>query len=625
MIPQGFVYNPRSPERHWMLATVAVLFSAFLHLGILYFFADYTLSNTSLAERTRRLFNQEYTPPMHVEVVRSDPLSQAEKVPGERDIPNRAGVEIKALESAVSLTTSPALTAPPPVPREALNIDAHPIKRDVDENPFIPRQAIYDIHDQNIKKELAAIPIREIPEINRIPKALDIVPQMDLSGKQASAIPEPPPLTRTDVLDSALTRGPQLIPHSSDLDMEMALSRFGSATAKLTPLPPAVTEPIPPPPPVQIQTQVPKDLPPADRKIIDTQNKIENIRESVKYTPIDEMLSASLTTYKEDNALFFKVAVQPRKDQPITVIPKDVIWVLDVSGSMSEGRLTFCRKGLIQALDTLNPGDRFTVIAFRNTVFHAFPTWQTVTPESIKKATAFIQSLRAYGTTDVLGSLRRLMSLPRDPTRPMIAMIITDGKPTAGVTESSGIIGAFTRLNKGMVSIYSFGTHGSANAYLLDMLTYCNRGNSTIIRGNRWDIPDEMASVFLGFRNPVLSDASIIFDASSDSEVYPRRTANLYLNRPIEVFGKCNATEKELVFQIRGLAGEKGYDSIFRLPVSEAARGTSDLKKRWASQKMFMLASLYSREAENRDQILNSMQELSKAYNIAPLYPTDIK
>ena len=619
MIPQGFGYQPRSADHHWMLGSIAVFFSAFFHLAILYYFADFNLSKASLAERTRRAFTQEYKPPMRVETLTIDPLL-AKKIPGERDIPNRGAVEIKSLDSAVSQDPSGAVTAPPPVPREALNVESHPLKKDVEENPFFARQAIYDIHDQRIKDELAAIPIREIPLIERIPKALDIVPQIDFSGKQGNKIPEPPSLTRSDILDSALTRGPLVIPQMDDLSMDMALSRFGAATVKLTP--PSLKDPIQPP----ILLDPPKNLPPDERKIIDTQNKIEKIRETVQYTPLDDTLSASLETYTDADSLFFKISIQPRKDKPIPIIPKDVIWVLDVSASMTEERLAFCRRALVAALETLNPQDRFTVIAFRDSVFQAFPEgWQPVNPDTIKKAATFIDGLRCFGTTDVLASLRTLMALPRDPTRPMIAMIVSDGKPTTGVTESSGIIGAFSRLNKGMVSIYSFGTHRGANAYLLDMLTYCNRGDSTIIKGNRWDIPDGMSAVYLGFRNPVLSDASIIFDATSNSEVYPRRTENLYKDHPIEVFGKCAANEKEVIFQIRGLAGDKGYDSIFRLPLTAATAGTAELKRRWASQKMFMLASMYSRDAAMRDQIISTMQQLSKNYDIQLLYTSDIK
>ncbi len=618
MIPQGFGYHPRSTDHHWILASIAVLFSSFFHLAVLYYFADYNLSKTSLAERTRRAFTQDYKPPMRVETLKIDPLSLENKIPGERDLPNRGAVEIKALDSAVSQDTSAALTAPSPVPRETLNVEVHPQKREIDDNPWIARQAIYDITDQNIKKELSALPIRDLPQIERVPKALDIVPQIDFSAKQSNTLTEPPALTRAGLMDAALTRGPLVLPQTDDVSMEMALMRFGAATIKLTPpadpiLPPVVLDP-------------PKNIPPEERKIVDSQNKIEKIRETITYIPIDETLSASLETYKESDSLFFKISIQPRKDKTIPIIPKDIIWILDVSASMTEERLAFCRRSLIQALETMNPNDRFAVIAFRDSVFNAYPNgWMPVNPDTVKKATTFIDGLRSFGTTDVLGSLKTLMALPRDPTRPMIAMIVSDGKPTTGMTESSAIIGAFSRLNKGMVSIYSFGTHRGANAYLLDMLTYCNRGDSTIIKGNRWDIPAGMSEVYLGFRNPVLSDTSIIFDATSNSEVYPRRTANLYKDQPIEVFGQCAATAPEVIFQIRGLASDKGYDSIFRLPLTMATPGTSELKTRWASQKMFMLASLYSRDAERRAQILDTMQQLSNNYDIQLLYPSDIK
>lgn len=619
MIPQGFGYHPPSDEHHWMLASVAVLLSAFFHLSILYYFADYNLSKSNLAERTRRAFSHEYKPPMHVETIQIDPLTAPEKIPGERDIPNRGAVEIKALESAVSQDPSAALTAPPPLPREALTVETQPQTSAIDNNPWIPRQAIYDIHDQKIKDELAALPIRDIPQIERVPEALDIIPQMDFSGKEGTKIPDPPARTRPDLLDTALTKGPLVMPHIDNLSMEAALLRFGTATVKAATPPPTELMPPPVPPP-------PKSLPPEERKVVDAQNKIEAIRETVNYTPIDATLSASLVTYKESDSLYFKVSIQPRKDKTIPIIPKDVIWILDVSASMTEERLAFCRRALIQALETMNPQDRFTVIAFRDSVFQAFPAgWQAVNPDTIKKAATFIEGLRCFGTTDVLVSLRTLMTLPRDPTRPMIALIVSDGKPTAGMTESSGIIGAFSRLNKGMISIYTFGTHRDANAYLLDMLTYSNRGHSTIIKGNRWDIPEGMAEVYLGFRNPVLSDASIIFDATSNSEVYPRRTSNLYKDHPIEVFGKCAATETEVIFQIRGLAGDKGYDSIFRLPLTAATPGSSSLKTRWASQKMFMLASLYSREAENRSLIFDTMKQLGRTYGVELLYPSDIK
>jgi len=323
--------------------------------------------------------------------------------------------------------------------------------------------------------------------------------------------------------------------------------------------------------------------------------------------------------------VYFKVAIQPRPDKQMPIIPKDIVWVQDVSGSMTDERMVFCRKALTSALETMNPLDRFAVMAFRNNILAAFQGWEPVTPESIRKASSFIGGMRSFGMTDIFGSLKTLMTLPRDPQRPMVVLIVTDGKPTAGMTESSEIIGTFSRLNYGMMSIYMYGTHKDANAYLIDMLTYCNRGSAEIVKGNRWDIPAAMEGQYMGFRNPIMSDVSIKFDSSSKSEVYPLRTTNLYQDSPMEFFGVCPASETELLFQARGLAFDKGYDSVFKLPLSEAKAGKSDIKNRWARQKMFHLAGIYSRDAKSKDEMLNAMRQHSQAYAVPMPYPSNVK
>jgi hypothetical protein len=206
----------------------------------------------------------------------------------------------------------------------------------------------------------------------------------------------------------------------------------------------------------------------------------------------------------------------------------------------------------------------------------------------------------------------------------MIAFVVTDGKPTFGMTESAKIIGAFSKLNNGLVSIYMFGTQKSANAYLLDMLTYCNRGSAAVLSGNRWDIAPAMAIVYEGLRNPVMADVSVVFDSASKSEVYPKRTTNLYKDRPLELVGVCPDGTQELVFQLRGLAAEKGYDSIFRLSLTRHAKlGSAAIKTRWTQQKMFHLVGEYSRDPQQRT--FAAMLKLNKAYGVKIPYEDELK
>ena len=635
MMPDGFGYQQRSNDRNWMLVSIAILLSAVFHVIVMYYFADLTLSRIGIDSRSEREYGLDRVPPMSVEIIPIDPTLMADKIPGERDMPSRGPIEVSDRVGELSQEVSPALVTPPPVPRDAISPDSlvRDAPREVDATPWVPRQEILQIFDRKVQDELITLPRHEIPIIERVPQALDYAPAIDLAGRQFGKEPEPPaPIRVAEVFDTEIVKGMFSVaaPDGTGVSPAETLARVGDPSAKTTAAAgdgvskiPESTSAIPPPPPDPT-----RPMTETERLVREAQRKIEDLLDTVEYTSIDDQLMALLETYRdpqEPGKLYFRVAIQPRPDKQMPIIPKDIVWVQDVSGSMTEERLLFCRRAMTAALETMNPQDRFSVIAFRNNIITAFQGWSPVTQESIKKATGFISGMRSFGTTDIFGSLKTLMTLPRDPQRPMLVLIVTDGKPTAGMTESSEIIGAFSRLNNGMMSIYMYGTHKDANVYLIDMLTYCNRGASTIVKGNRWDIPTTLGHLYMGFRNPIMSDVNVKFDSAAQSETYPHRVTNLYQDTPMEIFGVCPDGQTELVFQARGLAFDKGYDSVFKLPLANAKAGKADVKTRWARQKMFYLASIYSREAKSKDEMLNAMRLHSQTYGVPMPYPSNVK
>jgi len=652
MIPYGFGQHQRQSDHHLLVACVAVLLSAFIHVILMYFFSDWAISGiASLRERGREWFEGDRVPPMRVETMRADPMRIAEKVLGERDTPSRGPIEASDRVEALSQPASPALTAPPPIPREALAPGVPSLKesavRQVDTTPWMPRQEIAQIYDRTVQDEVATLPRREIPMIERVPKAPDIVPSIDLVGRRFGKDPEPPkPLEAAEVFDTEISKGTFKVPSAeaagtpSQVSASATESRFamqpgekggkaGSASGKpdgnqLTQEQQDLLK-------KQLEAAAKKDegaaLSEEERKAREAQAKLAALQESVDYVPIDDLLAVGLETYRdpeEPGRVYFRIGIQPREDKPVPTLAKDIVWVQDVSASMSEERMVFCRKALAAALETLNPGDRFNVVAFRDAFENCFPDWTPVTAESKQKAAGFVAGMRAFGQTDVFGSLRSLMKLPRDPRRPMIAFIVTDGKPTFGVTESAKIIGDFSKLNNGLLSVNMYGTQSKANVYLLDMLTYCNRGTSTVLSGNRWDIPASMAGAYEGVRHPVMSDITVVFDSASKSEVYPKSTTNLYKDRQLQLCGVCPEGTEELVFQVRGLAADKGYDSIFRLSMTRHAKlGTAAVKQRWAVQKMYHLVGAYSREAQQ--QLFAEMLKVNAQYGVPIPYEAELK
>ena len=704
MIPHGFGQQQRQSEHHVMLACVAVLLSAVIHVICMYFFADWAMGSvaTGLRQKSRKWFEDDRVPPMRVEMMHADPMRIAERIMGEREAPSRGPIEAGERVDELSQSATPVLTVPPPIPREALMPGVPVLKQvvpeQIDTTPWMPRQEIAQIFDRTVQDDVAALPRREIPMIERVPKAPDIVPSIDLVGRRFGRDPElPKPAEAAEIFDTDITKGtfkppvaevPETVAKVSTGTTE---SRFGvrpgektgvtaegavvggaaagknaaggttaaggtaadgttaadgatagkkaadgttaDGTAAGSPDGEKLTQ--------AQQERIRKQLEEAAQqtpagqtvsaeevKAREAQAQIAALRETIDYVPIDDLLAVGLETYRdpaEPGRVYFRIGIQPRTDKPVPVIAKDIVFVQDVSASMTEERMVFCRRGMAAALRTLNPGDRFNVVGFRDTFEACFKEWAVASTENLVKASAFVDGMRAFGQTDLFGSLRSLIRLPRDPRRPMIALVVTDGKPTAGLTESAQIIGEFSKINSGMISVFMFGVQSKANVYLLDMLTYCNRGTSTIMyQGNRWDLPAAFQPVYEGVRYPVMGDIRVVFDSASKCEVYPQNTPNLYKGRQLELCGVCPDTTEELVFQVRGLASDKGYDSIFRLSMSRHAKlGSAALKRRWASQKMYHLVADYSREA--RQQVMAEMLKVHTQYGVPIPYESELK
>ena len=668
--PYGFVTKYPEPEQHWGLLLGAILFSVAAHVGMMFVLGDWRLGSPGdVQTKMQKLYEDDRVQPMPVERLMNDPIFAASKnaqpVP-----PPQTEVEMSRQVDELSRSSPPAVTAPPPIPREALTpgvpqLSEAVYNRPVDTTPWIPRQEIAQIFDKIAQDDAAALPRHAIPLIERIPEAPDVVPSIELAGRQFGNTPAPPkPLVTPSTLDTEPVKGDYKPPAAIDVpppvqpaevSVKEAEDRFAAdqkerheavkgflteeekaeirkqtvdAGKKAIESAKADASKGAPVPGISADGGAASTETPQERAARATQKKISSIRETVDYEPIDDLLAVGVQTFKdakEPDKVYFRVGIQPRTDVAVQVVPKDIIFLQDVSGSMGDQRIAYCARAINEALGTLNTGDRFNVVAFRDTFENCFPAPAPATPANLAKARKFVDGMHAFGNTDVFASLKALLNLQRDPHRPLIAYMITDGLPTAGEVESAQIIGDFSAINNGMMSVYMFGASQRANAYLIDMLTYCNRGSSALLRGNSWDIPDIMGKSCREIRNPIMGDVTVTFDTASLAEVYPRQTTNLYKDRPLELCGVCPASTKQVVCQIRGLASAKGYDSILRLDLGQGAapaKGRSDIKKRWVQQKMYHLVGEYSRLP--RRDVMEEMLKLNKQYGVAIPYQTQL-
>jgi Ca-activated chloride channel family protein len=430
-----------------------------------------------------------------------------------------------------------------------------------------PRQEIIAIENIAVGDTLPDLERREIPKIERISDAPDII------------VPSSKTQVSTDVA-AELSGSRIAAPKVANIAKPVI---GGMETAKL----------------VTPMTEDDKEALPGGSKEL-FEEKTEDVTEA---EPIERVLQATVQTYSSPHDKeygYFRLSVERAGKQLLPVRPKDIILVQDCSASMSETRLRFCREGLRRALAEIGAADRFNIAKFADRTETCFDGWVTKTPETLEKAEAYINSMTAMGNTDLFTSMSDLLALKQDPARPLIAFVITDGLVNKGITDNSEIIGEFSRKNAGKISVFTLGTSQMANRYLIDLLSYCNKGYVNLVSKGRWDIPDSIEKVMHGISRPVLADLDIRIPSAASYEIYPRQVSNLYLDRPLILYGRYRKGEKRLIFQAMGQAGSMPCDLIFNLPLQEAAdikssKKNDDIRKKWAQRKIYHLIGEYTR------------------------------
>jgi len=308
-----------------------------------------------------------------------------------------------------------------------------------------------------------------------------------------------------------------------------------------------------------------------DAKIVaEEKTAVRDLVEQEDAADLPKFVSLTMTAAEKDGWRYFKVMVVPRTS--LKVVPKDVVMVIDGSGSIGKDRFGRCRRIARQILRTAtNSGDRFNLVVFRNAFSYAFRTWRDCDAASFAAGDQWLNRQAAHGRTDVFSTISSVLTLPRDPKRPLIALVVTDGDANCGVSDTAEILLKFTALNDGLVSVYMYGVKSSANRELIESLTRGNRGESFVFDGWRWEAGAGMEELSDRFRDPVLSDLRLVFASGTPAEVYPRLLRNLYRGDNLSFTGRVPAGTKEVAFSLKGISGAEAYEGFFKLPFDTAA------------------------------------------------------
>lgn len=338
----------------------------------------------------------------------------------------------------------------------------------------------------------------------------------------------------------------------------------------------------------------------------------------------EELVGLNLLSYKpagEDG--FFVLLAAPALDAAADqIVARDIVIVLDVSGSMQGKKIEQATKAVRHIVQHLNPEDRFNLLAFSTGVSQWERRLQPVSEQSLDAALAWLEDVRATGSTDINRALLEALAQldAPDADRPAYILFLTDGQPTQGETDANAIIrNARQNLPANRTPrLFTFGVGYDVNTDLLDTLAAELRGLSQYVTPDQ-PLDEAVSAFYAKVSMPVLSDIAIDFGAATVVEdIYPYPLPDLFAGEQLVAVGRYReggAVEVTLTGQVNGAERVAVY------PQQELAEsgGEPFVARLWATRKIGHLLAEIRRNGPD-PELIEAITDLSLRYGVVTPY-----
>jgi Ca-activated chloride channel family protein len=294
-----------------------------------------------------------------------------------------------------------------------------------------------------------------------------------------------------------------------------------------------------------------------------------------------EGLGASLISHRpspDRDGFFLFLAEPPLATGP--PLPKDVCFVLDVSGSMHGEKINQAMGGLDFILDRLSPGDRFGLVHFNVLTGRWKEALVPMSPASRAEARSYVDGIGVGGGTDIETPLMMALDM-MDPTRPGYVLFLTDGEANVGECSEAGLGGIVLNRNAAGARIFSFGVGYDVNARLLERFSSASGGSTVYVRPGD-NIEGKVSEFFGRITSPVLTSPELKSSLPLNRRC-PKRLPDLFGGGQIAVMGRYSAGGKS-DFELSGLSGGEGKAFKYSFELSGApAPDATFLGQLWAT------------------------------------------
>ena len=327
------------------------------------------------------------------------------------------------------------------------------------------------------------------------------------------------------------------------------------------------------------------NLSPAAAKVtLRDQTTIPNKDFILRYDVTGKRIEDALLTHRDEHGGFFTLMLQP-PDKFATEdrTPKEIVFVLDTSGSMSGFPIEKAKEAMRLSLDGLYPDDTFNLITFAGDTHILFEKPVPATQANMDAAQSFLADQYGGGGTEMMKAIKAALAPSDAADHLRIVCFMTDGE----VGNDDEIIAEVQKHPNARV--FSFGIGSSVNRSLLDKIALEGRGESTYV-ALKDDGSKAAKKFYERVRTPLLTDLSIDWNGMPVADIYPGRLTDLFTAKPVILHGRYTKAATGTI-KLKGRVAGMPYERVINvnLPDSEAANDV--LSTLWARTRIDDLSS----------------------------------
>ena len=299
----------------------------------------------------------------------------------------------------------------------------------------------------------------------------------------------------------------------------------------------------------------------------------------LRYDVAGKTIQDALLTHRSEKGGYFTLILQPPdRVTAEDVRPKELVFVLDTSGSMQGFPIEKAKETMKLALDSLYPSDTFNLITFAGDTEILFPKPVPATQANLNKAQAFLNTRSGSGGTEMMTAIKAALEPSDDQSHIRIVCFMTDGY----VGNDMEIISEVQKHPNARV--FAFGIGSSVNRFLLDKMAEAGRGEVEYV-----NLDDDGSAAARRFhervRNPLLTDISIDWNNLPVADVFPQRIPDLFGAKPLVLTGRFTSAGRGTI-RLKGKMGGSDFEREIPVELPETMALHDVLAPLWARARV---------------------------------------